>query len=155
MLSKFIEKMSLYFKSTNEIISYKLTIQKYDYPTIRRYPKKIPFINTNIIKYNQNLKEILKNNFDLPDDYVSVKKVNTEYLHTKTLLLWMTNDDKPIDNLDSAVKEFILLSNELLRKYDVLIKYKKDVADYRFNIRMIQPYIINLVDIRKVLLDIV
>jgi hypothetical protein len=48
----------------------------------------------------------------------------------------------------------MLLSNELIKKYELMVKYRNEDVEYKYNIRALQPYIINLVSIRKCLLDI-
>ena len=69
-------------------------------------------------------------------------------------IYYLSNDNKKIPDLNIVIKEFMLLSNELIKKYELMVKYRNDDVEYKYNIRALQPYIINLVSIRKCLLDI-
>ena len=46
------------------------------------------------------------------------------------------------------------VAHELIKKYELMVKYRNEDVEYKYNIRALQPYIINLVSIRKCLLDI-
>jgi hypothetical protein len=154
MYKKILEMISYYFADEFKKQSLLLNKKIYTYKLLRVNPKSIYFITKDIITFNKNLKLLLKDNdFESPDDFKHVIKVNNN-LQLKSIYLWSTDNNSTLDNLDFIIKEFISLSEELLRRHSMLVKYKKGVIEYQFNIRLLQPYITNIVDIRRCLLEI-
>ena len=154
MYKKILEMISYYFADEFKKQSILLNKKIYTYKVLRVNPKNIYFISKDIIAFNKNLTLLLKDNdFESPDDFKHVIKVNNN-LQLKSIYLWSTDNNSTLNNLDVVIKEFISLSEELLRRHSMLIKYKKGVIEYQFNIRLLQPYITNIVDIRRCLLEI-
>lgn len=154
MYKKILEMISYYFADEFKKQSILLNKKIYTYKVLRVNPKNIYFISKDIIAFNKNLTLLLKDNdFESPDDFKHVIKVNNN-LQLKSIYLWSTDNNSTLNNLDFIIKEFISLSEELLRRHSMLIKYKKGVIEYQFNIRLLQPYITNIVDIRRCLLEI-
>lgn len=154
MYKKILEMISYYFADEFKKQSILLNKKIYTYKVLRVNPKNIYFISKDIIAFNKNLTLLLKDNdFESPDDFKHVIKVNNN-LQLKSIYLWSTDNNSTLNNLDVVIKEFISLSEELLRRHSILVKYKKGVIEYQFNIRLLQPYITNIVDIRRCLLEI-
>lgn len=154
MYKKILEMISYYFADEFKKQSVLLNKKIYTYKVLRVNPKNIYFISKDIIAFNKNLTLLLKDNdFESPDDFKHVIKVNNN-LQLKSIYLWSTDNNSTLNNLDVVIKEFISLSEELLRRHSMLVKYKKGVIEYQFNIRLLQPYITNIVDIRRCLLEI-
>lgn len=154
MYKKILEMISYYFADEFKKQSILLNKKIYTYKVLRVNPKNIYFISKDIIAFNKNLTLLLKDNdFESPDDFKHVIKVNNN-LQLKSIYLWSTDNNSTLNNLDVVIKEFISLSEELLRRHSMLVKYKKGVIEYQFNIRLLQPYITNIVDIRRCLLEI-
>lgn len=154
MYKKILEMISYYFADEFKKQSILLNKKIYTYKVLRVNPKNIYFISKDIIAFNKNLTLLLKDNdFESPDDLKHVIKVNNN-LQLKSIYLWSTDNNSTLNNLDVVIKEFISLSEELLRRHSMLVKYKKGVIEYQFNIRLLQPYITNIVDIRRCLLEI-
>lgn len=154
MYKKILEMISYYFADEFKKQSILLNKKIYTYKVLRVNPKNIYFISKDIIAFNKNLTLLLKDNdFESPDDFKHVIKVNNN-LQLKSIYLWSTDNNSTLNNLDIVIKEFISLSEELLRRHSMLVKYKKGVIEYQFNIRLLQPYITNIVDIRRCLLEI-
>ena len=154
MYKKILEMISYYFADEFKKQSILLNKKIYTYKVLRVNPKNIYFISKDIIAFNKNLTLLLKDNdFESPDDFKHVIKVNNN-LQLKSIYLWSTDNNSTVNNLDVVIKEFISLSEELLRRHSMLVKYKKGVIEYQFNIRLLQPYITNIVDIRRCLLEI-
>lgn len=154
MYKKILEMISYYFADEFKKQSILLNKKIYTYKVLRVNPKNIYFISKDIIAFNKNLTLLLKDNdFESPDDFKHVIKVNNN-LQLKSIYLWSTDNNSTLNNLDVIIKEFISLSEELLRRHSMLVKYKKGVIEYQFNIRLLQPYITNIVDIRRCLLEI-
>lgn len=154
MYKKILEMISYYFADEFKKQSILLNKKIYTYKVLRVNPKNIYFISKDIIAFNKNLTLLLKDNdFESPDDFKHVIKVNNN-LQLKSIYLWSTDNNSTLNNLDVVIKEFISLSEELLKRHSMLVKYKKGVIEYQFNIRLLQPYITNIVDIRRCLLEI-
>lgn len=154
MYKKILEMISYYFADEFKKQSILLNKKIYTYKVLRVNPKNIYFISKDIIAFNKNLTLLLKDNdFESPDDFKHVIKVNNN-LQLKSIYLWSTDNNSTLNNLDIVIKEFISLSEELLKRHSMLVKYKKGVIEYQFNIRLLQPYITNIVDIRRCLLEI-
>ena len=154
MYKKILEMISYYFADEFKKQSILLNKKIHTYKVLRVNPKNIYFISKDIIAFNKNLTLLLKDNdFESPDDFKHVIKVNNN-LQLKSIYLWSTDNNSTLNNLDIVIKEFISLSEELLRRHSMLVKYKKGVIEYQFNIRLLQPYITNIVDIRRCLLEI-
>lgn len=154
MYKKILEMISYYFADEFKKESMLLKNKIYTYKLLRANTKDVYFISKDIITFNKNLRLLLKDNdFESSEDFKHIIKVNNN-LQLKSIYLWSTDNNSTLNNLDEVIKEFISLSEELLRKHSILIKYKKTVIEYQFNIRLLQPYITNIVDIRRCLLEI-
>ena len=126
----------------------------FKYSDIKDINIKYEFIDKDIITSIQKIKLLLKNNFNNGSDLEDIPKVRSvDYVNQK-IIYYLSNDNKKIPDLNIVIKEFMLLSNELIKKYELMVKYRNEDVEYKYNIRALQPYIINLVSIRKCLLDI-
>lgn len=146
MISKLIKKIKSFLKDDNFI---------YTYEILKKDKKDIKFIIGNIIEFNNNLENILKDNDFIKDkEYKHILKISEDKITSTRVLYWVTDKGKIINNPDVEIKRFLLLSEELLKRFFILKKHKGDDNNFKFNIRLLQPYIINIELIKGVLLEI-
>lgn len=127
----------------------------YTYDKIRSVNKELTFLLDDIVKYNKHLDLLLKSNNFLEDiEYKNVLKISNDRIFVKDLLYWCSDKNKVLDNLDKEVHTFLKLSEELITKFNLLKEIKKNEVEFKFNIRLIQPYIINLESIRGCIMKI-
>lgn len=127
----------------------------YTYDKIRSVNKELTFLLDDIVKYNKHLDLLLKSNNFLEDlEYKNVLKISNDRIFVKDLLYWCSDKNKVLDNLDKEVHTFLKLSEELITKFNLLKELKKNEVEFKFNIRLIQPYIINLESIRGCIMKI-
>lgn len=125
----------------------------YSYKLLKESDKILDFILPDIIAYNNNIKKILKDNNFLEDsEYKHIIKISSETITNKKIYYWCSNKGKKIDNVDKEIKEFLKLSNEFIKRFNTLKNIKQNDNLFKFNIRLLQPYIINLETIREELL---
>ncbi len=125
----------------------------YSYKLLKESDKILDFILPDIIAYNNNIKKILKDNNFLEDsEYKHIIKISSETISSKKIYYWCSNHGKRLDNLDKEIIEFLKLSNEFIKRFNTLKNIKQNDNLFKFNIRLLQPYIINLETIREELL---
>jgi len=153
-IDKLLYNLKLKFKSKEELLTEEVLTFNFKYSDIKDINIKYEFIDKDIITSIQKIKLLLKNNFNNGSDLEDIPKVRSvDYVNQK-IIYYLSNDNKKIHDLNIVIKEFMLLSNELIKKYELMVKYRNEDVEYKYNIRALQPYIINLVSIRKCLLDI-
>ncbi len=152
-MKKIIEYLSSYFRSETEVITKKLNRMVIDYNKLKNSNVVLNSVEPNIITSIENMEKLLKNDF-LKDVIIEVPNiVESNYKEIK-VLYWFTDNYEKIKDLNSTVKKFIQLSNNLIKKYEDLKANKMEGNYYKYNIRRLQPYIINIVEIRKSLLNV-
>lgn len=123
---------------------------EYNYSYIKSISKVLDFYLPDIVSYNKNLKLLLNNNNFLEDaEYQHVIKISAETHKRLELLYWCTNGNKKLDDLNKEVQTFLSLSKEVITKFNTMKVIKQNDNLFKFNIRTLQPYIINLENIRK------
>ncbi len=126
----------------------------YTYDKLIKDRTNIDVILPDIVSYNKNISKILSNNNILEDtDYKFVPKISSETIKTTILYCWCvdTNGKRLLD-LNKEIYLFLNLSEELIKQFNIMKKLKENDNLFKFNIRQLQPYIINLEDIRKELM---
>lgn len=124
----------------------------YNYKKLKTFNKEMDFILPDIIAYNNNLELILKDNDFLKDvDYKHIIKISAETISKKELYYWCSNNDKKLEDVNKEIHLFLNLSETFIKNFYLLKKIKQNDNLYKFNIRLLQPYIINLESIREVL----
>ena len=152
-MKKIIEYLSSYFRSETEVITKKLNSMVIDYNKLKNSNVVLNSVEPNIITSIENMEKLLKNDF-LKDEAIDVPNiVESNYKEIK-ILYWCTDDYNKIKDLDSTIKKFVKLSNDLITKFEALKFIKVGGHYYKYNIRRLQPYIINIVEIRKSLLNV-
>lgn len=145
-MKNIINKLLSYFKKDTFIFTYEV---------LKKDNKKISFIIDNIVDFNNHMELVLKDNdFILDKEYKHILKISEDKIKTFRLIYWVTNKGNILTNPDSEIKRFLSLTDEMLKKFYILKQYKSDDNSYKFNIRLIQPYIINIELIKGVLLEI-
>ena len=148
-----ISKLLNFFKSDNEIdadnlkkIVYDYTFFKDDYSTVSVIDKDIKISIDTIKKINE---------FDfLADDIIEVQDIKESSYKTVRFFYWLTNDMEKFEDLDTVIKDYINCSSLLITKFNALRFIAENNKYRKYNIRRLQPYIINIVEIRKSLLSV-
>lgn len=141
-----IEYLKNLFKKDPYNIIKKETI---NYKYIKSKDITVSTIMPDIKSYNKHLKKVLENDIFNSIEYKNIKQVSENKLYYSKLLYFCSDNGKMLSNVDIEVKEFFLLTDKLILEFNRLKKYKSDVIDYKFNIRLLQPYIINIESIRR------
>lgn len=150
-MRKIIDFLTSYFKTDNDIITGKLIKLKYNYELLKDVTMDLIVVDGDIIKANSIIEKIIKYDF-LEDIEIPVPNITEASYKKVRLLYWATDDLTKLSDLDKEIKRFINLSNDLINKFNAL-KFKNPNGNfYKYNIRRLQPYIINIVEIRKSLL---
>lgn len=152
-MKKIIEYLSSYFRSETEVITKKLNSMVIDYNKLKNSNVVLNSVEPNIITSIENMEKLLKNDF-LKDVIIEVPNIMESSYKEIKVLYWFTNDYEKIKDLNGTVKKFIQLSNIIIKNYEALKSNKKEGEYYKYNIRRLQPYIINIVEIRKSLLNV-
>lgn len=119
---------------------------------IRDHKAIIEIVLQDIVTYNKNIEKILNNNNLLEDtDYKFIPKINAETTRTNMLYSWCTDHGRRLDDVNKEIYRFLKLSDELIKQFNTMKKLKQNDNLFKFNIRQLQPYIINLENIREVL----
>ena len=152
-MKKIIVYLSSYFRTETEVITKKLNRMVIDYNKLKNSNVVLNSVEPNIITSIENMEKLLKNDF-LKDVIIEVPNIMESSYKEIKVLYWFTNDYEKIKDLNGTVKKFIQLSNNLIKNYEALKSNKKEGEYYKYNIRRLQPYIINIVEIRKSLLNV-
>ena len=119
---------------------------------IRDHKAIIEIVLQDIVTYNKNIEKILNNNNLLEDtDYKFIPKINAETTRTNMLYSWCTDHGRRLDDVNKEIYRFLKLSDELIKQFNTMKKLKQNDNLFKFNIRQLQPYNINLENIREVL----
>lgn len=139
-----LKRMFRFFFKEKKVYSYDVLIR--DHKTI------IEIVLQDIVTYNKNIEKILNNNNLLEDtDYKFIPKINAETTRTNMLYSWCTDHGRRLDDVNKEIYKFLSLSDELIKQFNTMKKLKQNDNLFKFNIRQLQPYIINLENIREVL----
>lgn len=146
---KMLKEAIEYFKNLFKKDKYEfIKKEKINYNYIKTIDVNIGFILPDIILYNKHLKKLLENDIFNDFEYRHIKAITANTLVYKNLLWWCSDNGKVLNNLDKEIKQFFLLTDELIFEFNRLKKFKGNNPDYKFNIRQLQPYIINIETIR-------
>ncbi len=139
-----LKRIFRFFFKEKKVYSYDVLIR--DHKTI------IEIVLQDIVTYNKNIEKILNNNNLLEDtDYKFIPKINAETTRTNMLYSWCTDHGRRLDDVNKEIYKFLNLSDELIKQFNTMKKLKQNDNLFKFNIRQLQPYIINLENIREVL----
>lgn len=139
-----LKRIFRFFFKEKKVYSYDVLIR--DHKTI------IEIVLQDIVTYNKNIEKILNNNNLLEDtDYKFIPKINAETTRTNMLYSWCTDHGRRLDDVNKEIYKFLSLSDELIKQFNTMKKLKQNDNLFKFNIRQLQPYIINLENIREVL----
>lgn len=141
---KFLKRIFRFFFKEKIVYSYDVLIR--DHKAI------VEIVLPDILSYNKNIEKILNNNNLLEDtEYKFIPKINAETTRTNMLYSWCTDHGRRLEDVNKEIQKFLNLSNELIKQFNTMKKLKQNDNLFKFNIRQLQPYIINLENIRGVL----
>lgn len=139
-----IKRIFRFFFKEKKIYSYDVLIR--DHKAI------VEIVLPDILSYNKNIEKILNNNNLLEDtEYKFIPKINAETTRTNMLYSWCTDHGRRLEDVNKEIQNFLRLSDELIKKFNTMKRLKQNDNLFKFNIRQLQPYIINLENIRGVL----
>lgn len=139
-----IKRIFRFFFKEKKVYSYDVLIR--DHKAI------VEIVLEDIVTYNKNIEKILNNNNLLEDtDYKFIPKINAETTRTNMLYSWCTDHGRRLEDVNKEIYKFLSLSDELIKQFNTMKKLKQNDNLFKFNIRQLQPYIINLENIREVL----
>ena len=129
-IDKLLYNLKLKFKSKEELLTEEVLTFNFKYSDIKDINIKYEFIDKDIITSIQKIKLLLKNNFNNGSDLEDIPKVRSvDYVNQK-IIYYLSNDNKKIPDLNIVIKEFMLLSNELIKKYELMVKYRNEDVEY-------------------------
>lgn len=141
---KFLKRIFRFFFKEKIVYSYDVLIR--DHKAI------VEIVLPDILSYNKNIEKILNNNNLLEDtEYKFIPKINAETTRTNMLYSWCTDHGRRLEDVNKEIQNFLRLSDELIKQFNTMKRLKQNDNLFKFNIRQLQPYIINLENIRGVL----
>lgn len=140
---EFFKKLFRFFFKEKVIYSYDKLIKDF---------VSVDIVLPDIITYNKNINKILTNNNLLEDtEYKFIPKISNETIKNTVIYCWCTDNGKKLEDVNKEIQLFLSLSEELIKQFNTLKRLKQNDNLFKFNIRQLQPYIINLENIREVL----
>lgn len=107
-------------------------------------------LEKDIVIYAHTLDKLIQQNFMI--NRVTVKPITQDSVVDMQMKYWLTNNKHLLDNTEEVYKEWLLLALKIHMVYQ-LCKPMVSNLTAQGNSRLIQPYIINIESIVKVLLE--
>ena len=108
--------------------------------------KEIVFLHKDIVKYIKALDTML--NQDLYNKHLDKYAMLSYSKNSTTIKHWFTNNGRLID-INYEYSKWIELTTWLVSEFDKLNRIKKGNTIVSFNIRKLQPYIVNIKEIKQ------
>ena len=137
----------------------------YTYDILYAITDNIDVVLPDIVSYNTVIKNILKDNDLLNNsDYKHIPKMNGSTIRPAMLSGWciggvkMTKingvicKDQLIKDINKEINLFLNLSDKLINQFNTLKEIKKNEVEFKYNIRLVEPFITNIGNIRYLLL---
>ena len=108
--------------------------------------KEIVFLHKDVVEYIKALETIL--NQDLYNKHLDKYTMLNYSKDSITIKHWFTNKGRLID-INYEYSLWLELSNKLITEFDKLNRIKKSNTIVSFNIRKLQPYVLNIKEITQ------
>lgn len=108
--------------------------------------KEIVFLHKDVVEYIKALDTIL--NQDLYNKHLDKYTMLNYSKNSITIKHWFTNNGRLID-INYEYYKWLELSSRLVSEFDKLNRIKKGNTMVSFNIRKLQPYIVNIKEIKQ------
>lgn len=145
---EFLKKLFSWFFKEKVVYTYDMLYANNDNFTI---------VLPNIVSYNKVISNILKDNDLLNDrEYKHIPKMNRTTMKSTMLSGWcmngLVNDsvskEQLLKDINKEIKLFLKLSGNLIDQFNKLKEVKKYDNNFKYNIRILEPFILNLGYIR-------
>ena len=152
MTNRFVESILSRIFDPLDIENFKLFRKVFSYEELKDITNDIYFVYKDIVSCNEKINNLIKLDiFTITRIDWHLEEFKAEPENTK-LLYWVSDNGKILENENLHIQEFIRCSSILCKEFNKLKKFKKKDTKYNFNIRILQPYITNIIAVRQQLL---
>lgn len=136
-----LDKLKGFFSKKKHI-----TTKNYTYATLPLVKQK--FLHKDIISYTKQLKHYLE--VGLTSEKLMVINIRPDKLFSLYVKDWVVDENRYISDINSALTEFYIISSKFEREFTKL-KLMNKTDRLFFNTTRLQPYIINIENIKETL----
>lgn len=152
MLLKFIRSITNRFLDPIDIENYNLIKKVFSYSELKDVSGNNYYIYKDIVTCNKKINNLIKLDiFTITRLDWHLEDFEAEPV-TKKLIYWVSDNGSILENENLHIQEFIRCSSILCKEFEKLKNFKKKDIKYNFNIRLLQPYITNIISVREQLL---